>query len=191
MTAAQVIPLVILVVMFIVATKWPLNIGVTGLVASFGVDYFMLGMTDSRSHRPAVRTTGQRQDTATPLGVLPPACRPNSTGHLLPRCRRAAGTGRRRIRLRIPHPSRTNGGVHDQRRPRRRLFPVVRGLSPGPRRRSGKRLLPSSKAHSSPPVCPQSRPLRTDHHAVPQRRPPRPADPHAQPERHPIGQLAL
>lgn len=46
MTAAQVIPLVILVVMFIVATKWPLNIGVTGLVASFGVGYFMLGLTD-------------------------------------------------------------------------------------------------------------------------------------------------
>jgi hypothetical protein len=32
--------------MFIVATKWPLNIGVTGLVASFGVGYFMLGLTD-------------------------------------------------------------------------------------------------------------------------------------------------
>ncbi|MDP9989028.1 Na+/H+ antiporter NhaD/arsenite permease-like protein [Arthrobacter oryzae] len=46
MTATQIIPLVILVVMFIVATKWPLNIGVMGLVASFGVGYFMLGMTD-------------------------------------------------------------------------------------------------------------------------------------------------
>lgn len=46
MTATQVLPLVILVVMFIVATKWPLNIGVMGLVASFGVGYFMLGMTD-------------------------------------------------------------------------------------------------------------------------------------------------
>ncbi|MEO5320445.1 SLC13 family permease [Arthrobacter sp. CC3] len=42
MTAIQIIPLVILVV----ATKWPLNIGVMGLVASFGVGYFMLGMTD-------------------------------------------------------------------------------------------------------------------------------------------------
>ncbi|MCU1517562.1 MAG: C4-dicarboxylate transporter [Pseudarthrobacter sp.] len=46
MTAVQIIPLVILVVMFVVATRWPLNIGVMGLVASFGVGYFMLGMTD-------------------------------------------------------------------------------------------------------------------------------------------------
>ncbi|MFE4197043.1 SLC13 family permease [Paenarthrobacter sp. NPDC056912] len=46
MTATQIIPLVILVVMFVVATKWPLNIGVMALVASFGVGYFMLGMTD-------------------------------------------------------------------------------------------------------------------------------------------------
>ncbi|WP_426005843.1 SLC13 family permease [Paenarthrobacter sp. NyZ202] len=46
MTPTQIIPLVILVVMFVVATKWPLNIGVMGLVASFGVGYFMLGMND-------------------------------------------------------------------------------------------------------------------------------------------------
>ncbi len=46
LTATQIIPLVILVLMFIIATKWPLNIGVMGLVASFGVGYFMLGMTD-------------------------------------------------------------------------------------------------------------------------------------------------
>lgn len=46
LTATQIIPLVILVIMFIVATKWPLNIGVMGLVASFGVGYFMLGMSD-------------------------------------------------------------------------------------------------------------------------------------------------
>lgn len=46
MTPTQVVPLVLLVVMFIVATRWPLNIGVMGLVASFGVGYFMLGMTD-------------------------------------------------------------------------------------------------------------------------------------------------
>jgi di/tricarboxylate transporter len=46
MTATQIIPLVILVVMFVVATKWPVNIGVMGLVASFGVGYFMLGMSD-------------------------------------------------------------------------------------------------------------------------------------------------
>jgi di/tricarboxylate transporter len=48
MTATQIIPLVILVVMFVVATKWPLNIGVMGLVASFGVGYFMLGMSDKQ-----------------------------------------------------------------------------------------------------------------------------------------------
>ncbi|WP_144658693.1 SLC13 family permease [Paenarthrobacter nicotinovorans] len=48
MTATQIIPLVILVVMFVVATKWPLNIGVMGLVASFGVGYFVLGMTDKQ-----------------------------------------------------------------------------------------------------------------------------------------------
>ena len=46
MTPTQYIPLIVLVVMFIVATKWPLNIGVMGLVASFGVGYFMLGMSD-------------------------------------------------------------------------------------------------------------------------------------------------
>ncbi|AXJ10259.1 SLC13 family permease [Arthrobacter sp. PM3] len=48
MTATQIIPLVILVVMFVVATKWPLNIGIMGLVASFGVGYFILGMTDKQ-----------------------------------------------------------------------------------------------------------------------------------------------
>ena len=48
MTAIQIIPLIILVVMFVVATKWPLNIGVMGLVASFGVGYFMLGMSDKQ-----------------------------------------------------------------------------------------------------------------------------------------------
>ncbi|MGC0236617.1 SLC13 family permease [Arthrobacter sp. SD76] len=46
LTATQIIPLAILVVMFVVATKWPLNIGVMGLVASFGVGYFLLGMND-------------------------------------------------------------------------------------------------------------------------------------------------
>lgn len=46
MTTVQVIPLVILLVMFVVATKWPVNIGVLGLVASFVVGYFVLGMSD-------------------------------------------------------------------------------------------------------------------------------------------------
>ena len=44
LTTEQVIPLVVLVLMFIIATKWPVNIGVMGLVASFGIGYFMLGM---------------------------------------------------------------------------------------------------------------------------------------------------
>jgi len=42
----QIVPLVVLVLMFIIATKWPVNIGVMGLVASFGIGYFMLGMDD-------------------------------------------------------------------------------------------------------------------------------------------------
>lgn len=46
LTTEQVIPLVVLVLMFIIATKWPVNIGVMGLVASFGIGYFMLGMDD-------------------------------------------------------------------------------------------------------------------------------------------------
>ncbi|MEU5838231.1 SLC13 family permease [Streptomyces diacarni] len=46
MTAQQIIPLVVLVIMFIIATKWPVNIGVMGMVAAFGVGYFMLGMSD-------------------------------------------------------------------------------------------------------------------------------------------------
>jgi di/tricarboxylate transporter len=46
MTVTQIIPLVVLVVMFVIATKWPVNIGVMGLVASFGIGYFMLGMSD-------------------------------------------------------------------------------------------------------------------------------------------------
>ncbi|NUS35263.1 MAG: C4-dicarboxylate ABC transporter, partial [Pseudarthrobacter sp.] len=37
-----------LVMMFVVATKWPLNIGVMGRVASFGVGYFLLGMSDKQ-----------------------------------------------------------------------------------------------------------------------------------------------
>ncbi|MGQ3383144.1 SLC13 family permease [Glutamicibacter sp. TV12E] len=46
LSTEQVIPLVVLVLMFIIATKWPVNIGVMGLVASFGIGYFMLGMDD-------------------------------------------------------------------------------------------------------------------------------------------------
>ncbi len=46
LTSEQIVPLVVLVLMFIIATKWPVNIGVMGLVASFGIGYFMLGMDD-------------------------------------------------------------------------------------------------------------------------------------------------
>lgn len=46
LTFEQIVPLVVLVLMFIIATKWPVNIGVMGLVASFGIGYFMLGMDD-------------------------------------------------------------------------------------------------------------------------------------------------
>lgn len=46
MPLSQIIPLIVLIAMFIIATKWPLNIGVMGLVASFFVGYFVLGMDD-------------------------------------------------------------------------------------------------------------------------------------------------
>ena len=134
MTATQIIPLVILVVMFVVATKWPLNIGVMGLVASFGVGYFMLGMTDKQilEEFPAsivitiigvtyFFSMAQRNGTidiivqtcvrlvrgkthAAPLGVLPLGCRTDIAGHLLPRRRRPAGTRCHWLRLRIAHP---------------------------------------------------------------------------------------
>ncbi|MCI9889480.1 C4-dicarboxylate ABC transporter [Micrococcales bacterium 31B] len=45
-TSIELLTLVTLLVMFVVATRWPLNIGVMGLVASFGIGYFMLGMDD-------------------------------------------------------------------------------------------------------------------------------------------------
>ena len=46
MPITQIVPLAILIIMFIVATKWPINIGVMGFVAAFFVGFFMLGMTD-------------------------------------------------------------------------------------------------------------------------------------------------
>lgn len=48
MPLTEVIPLLVLVAMFVIATKWPLNIGVMGLVASFFVGYFVLGMNDKQ-----------------------------------------------------------------------------------------------------------------------------------------------
>lgn len=46
MTPIEWIMIAILVVMFIVATKWPMNIGIMGFVAAFFVGWFLLGMDD-------------------------------------------------------------------------------------------------------------------------------------------------
>ncbi|MGO2986405.1 MAG: SLC13 family permease, partial [Brevibacterium aurantiacum] len=46
MTMIQILMLVVLVVMFIAATKWPINIGVMGLVAAFAFGAFVFGMDD-------------------------------------------------------------------------------------------------------------------------------------------------
>lgn len=49
MTPIEWIMIAILVVMFIVATKWPMNIGIMGFVAAFFVGWFLLGMDDAGS----------------------------------------------------------------------------------------------------------------------------------------------
>ncbi|WP_231446260.1 SLC13 family permease [Brevibacterium zhoupengii] len=46
MTMIQILMLVVLVVMFIAATKWPINIGIMGLVAAFAFGTFVFGMDD-------------------------------------------------------------------------------------------------------------------------------------------------
>ena len=46
MTFMEILLVAILVVMFIVATKWPVNIGLLGYAATFVVGVFVLGMTD-------------------------------------------------------------------------------------------------------------------------------------------------
>ncbi|WP_210605061.1 SLC13 family permease [Brevibacterium oceani] len=46
MTVVQILMLVVLVVMFIAATKWPINIGVMGLVGAFVFGTFVFGMDD-------------------------------------------------------------------------------------------------------------------------------------------------
>lgn len=46
MTMIQILMLVVLVVMFIAATKWPVNIGIMGLVAAFAFGTFVFGMDD-------------------------------------------------------------------------------------------------------------------------------------------------
>lgn len=42
------ISLALLVVMFVAATKWPVNIGIMGFVASFFIGWYMLGMDDKK-----------------------------------------------------------------------------------------------------------------------------------------------
>lgn len=46
MSVVAWIALALLVVMFIVATKWPVNIGIMGFVAAFFVGFFLMGMDD-------------------------------------------------------------------------------------------------------------------------------------------------
>ncbi|MGO2036688.1 MAG: SLC13 family permease [Brevibacterium sp.] len=46
MTLVQILMLVVLVVMFIAATKWPINIGIMGLVGAFIFGTFVFGMDD-------------------------------------------------------------------------------------------------------------------------------------------------
>lgn len=46
MTVVQILMLVVLVVMFIAATKWPINIGIMGLVGAFVFGTFFFGMDD-------------------------------------------------------------------------------------------------------------------------------------------------
>ncbi|WP_166826029.1 SLC13 family permease [Brevibacterium limosum] len=46
MSLVQILMLVVLVVMFIAATKWPINIGIMGLVGAFVFGTFVFGMDD-------------------------------------------------------------------------------------------------------------------------------------------------
>ncbi|MCV7357535.1 SLC13 family permease [Mycolicibacterium fluoranthenivorans] len=46
MTSVEVLPLIALVAMFVIATFFPINIGILGFIGAFGVGYFMLGYDD-------------------------------------------------------------------------------------------------------------------------------------------------
>lgn len=46
MTLVQILILVVLVVMFVIATKWPINIGIMGFVGAFLFGTFAFGMSD-------------------------------------------------------------------------------------------------------------------------------------------------
>ncbi len=119
-----------------------------------------------RHHRPDLRPPGPGQDAPAPLGVLPDGRSPDLAGHLLPRRRRAAGTGRHRPGLRIPHPPGTDGRVPHQRCPRRRFLPALRGRRAGARHRREERLphLAGRTVHGQ--LRHQPDPLRPDRGAV-------------------------
>ena len=46
MTSVEVLPLIALVAMFVIATFFPINIGILGFIGAFAVGYFMLGFDD-------------------------------------------------------------------------------------------------------------------------------------------------
>lgn len=46
MTSVELLPLIALVAMFVIATFFPINIGILGFIGAFGVGYFMLGYDD-------------------------------------------------------------------------------------------------------------------------------------------------
>ncbi|MCX6469680.1 MAG: SLC13 family permease [Corynebacteriales bacterium] len=46
MTATEILPLLALVVMFVIATRFPINIGILGFIGAFAVGYFALGFDD-------------------------------------------------------------------------------------------------------------------------------------------------
>lgn len=46
MTSVEVLPLIALVAMFVIATFFPINIGILGFIGAFAVGYFMLGYDD-------------------------------------------------------------------------------------------------------------------------------------------------
>ncbi len=46
MTSIEILPLIALVVMFVIATRFPINIGILGFIGAFAVGYFALGYDD-------------------------------------------------------------------------------------------------------------------------------------------------
>ncbi len=58
MTSVEVLPLIALVAMFVIATFFPINIGILGFIGAFGVGYFMLGYDDKEllAEFPPVRS---------------------------------------------------------------------------------------------------------------------------------------